>query len=141
MKKLNLLLKSSFQFKKTVFLPVNLSYSFKNFTTEVKKETFSESEALEIVEAGVFEILKGAAKCQLDKLSRAASFKELGFDSLDQVELVVAMEEKFNINLTDDESLKIQSVLDAIQIIHKAFLSEHTSKSDVKETNNFVPKI
>lgn len=67
---------------------------------EVKKETFSESEALEIVEAGVFEVLKGAAKCKQDKLSRAALFKDLGFDSLDQVEIVVALEEKFNINVT-----------------------------------------
>ena len=61
---------------------------------------YSESEALEIVEAGVFEILKGAAKCKLDKLSRAASFKDLGFDSLDQVEIIVAMEEQFNLNIS-----------------------------------------
>lgn len=63
-------------------------------------QNFSEQEALEIIEAGVFEVLKGAAKCKVDKLSRAASFQDLGFDSLDQVELVVALEEKFNINIT-----------------------------------------
>lgn len=64
------------------------------------EQKFSESEAMEIVEAGVFEVLKTAAKCKHDKLSRAASFKDLGFDSLDQVELVVALEEKFNINIS-----------------------------------------
>lgn len=114
----------------------------KFFTSEVKKETFAESEALELVEAGVFEILKGAAKCQLDKLSRAALLKDIGFDSLDQVELVVAMEERFNVNISDDEALKIQSVLDAIQIMHKAFIAAHCgtgSNIEVKEDN--VPKI
>jgi acyl carrier protein len=73
-----------------------------NFTDLSKnnEQKFSESEAMEIIEAGVFEVLKTAAKCKHDKLSRAASFKDLGFDSLDQVELVVALEEKFNINIS-----------------------------------------
>ena len=87
-------------------------------------------------------VLKGAAKCQHDKLSRAALLKDIGFDSLDQVELVVAMEEKFNVNITDDDSLKIQSVLDAIQIMHKAYISTHCNvgtQVDVKAEN--IPKV
>jgi hypothetical protein len=47
---------------------------------------------LEETEAKVFQVLKSAAKCNQAKLSRNASFEELGFDSLDSVELVVAME-------------------------------------------------
>jgi hypothetical protein len=46
---------------------------------------------LEEVEAKVFQVLKSAAKCNQAKLNRAATFEELGFDSLDSVELVVAM--------------------------------------------------
>ena len=46
---------------------------------------------LEQVETKIFDILKTAAKCDQSKLSRKASFEELGFDSLDSVELVVAM--------------------------------------------------
>lgn len=79
--------------------------SYRFSSQEVKKETFTENQALEIVEAGVFEVLKGAAKCKQDKLSRAALFKDLGFDSLDQVEIVVALEEKFNINITGTTKL------------------------------------
>lgn len=53
-----------------------------------------------MVESGVFEVLKSANKTKLDKLTRDASFEELGFDSLDQVELVVSMEERFKVNIT-----------------------------------------
>src|SRR5690349_17693743 len=88
------------------------NFQFRNFGTN---NQISEKESLELVEAGVFEVLKSAAKCKHDKLNRTATLEELGFDSLDQVELVVAMEEKFGINISDDDSLKIQSVLDAIQ--------------------------
>ena len=93
----------------------------------------SEKESLELIEAGVFEVLKSAAKCKHEKLGRTATLEELGFDSLDQVELVVAMEEKFGINISDDDSLKIQSVLDAIQIMHNYYLKEKVNVGTVVE--------
>ena len=48
---------------------------------------FSNSQAtlLEEVEGKVFQVLRSAAKCKQDKLSREATFEELGFDSLDSV--------------------------------------------------------
>ena len=73
---------------------------------------------IEYVEGKVFEVLKSAAKCQHDKLARTASFEELGFDSLDGVELVLAMEEHFGFDVTNNEAEKITSVMDAIQIFH-----------------------
>ena len=66
------------------------------------------------MEGKVFEVLKNAAKCKHDKLSRTATFEELGFDSLDGVELVLAMEEHFGFDLTNAEAEKIVTVLDAI---------------------------
>jgi len=47
---------------------------------------------LEETEAKVFQVLKSATKCNQAKLTKSATFEELGFDSLDSVELVVAME-------------------------------------------------
>ena len=41
-------------------------------------EVTNENEALELVEAKVFEVLKSAAKCDHSKLNRQASFEELG---------------------------------------------------------------
>ena len=50
------------------------------------------------------------------------SFEELGFDSLDGVELVLAMEEHFGFDLTNEEAEKIVTVLDAIQTFHSNYV-------------------
>lgn len=96
----------------------------------------SEKECLDLIESGVFEVLKSAAKCKHDKLNRSATLEELGFDSLDQVELVVAMEEKFGINISDDDSLKIQTVLDAIQIMHTYYVKEKVNVGTIVENKD-----
>jgi len=50
-----------------------------------------------------------------------ASFtKELGADSLDVVELVMAFEETFEIEIDDESAGKIQTVQDAIDYIEQA---------------------
>jgi acyl carrier protein len=47
----------------------------------------------------------------------AAFHKDLGLDSLDAVELVMALEEEFAIEIPDSEADKIQSCSDAINYI------------------------
>ena len=50
----------------------------------------------------------------------AASFvDDLGADSLDLVELIMAMEEEFDIKIEDEEAEKIKTVQDAIDFINK----------------------
>ena len=83
-----------------------------------QQETLNENEIIELVEGKIFEVLKSAAKCDHSKLSRTATFEELGFDSLDGVELVLAMEEHFSIDLSNEDAEKITTVMDAIQIFH-----------------------
>jgi len=78
----------------------------------------NENELIEYVEGKIFEVLKSAAKCKHEKLARTASFEDLGFDSLDGVELVLAMEEYFGFDITNNEAEKITSVMDAIQVFH-----------------------
>lgn len=52
------------------------------------------------------------------KVSEGASFiDDLGADSLDTVELVMAFEEEFNVEIPDDAAEKIQTVGDAINFI------------------------
>lgn len=79
---------------------------------------------LEEVEIKVFEVLKSAAKCKTDKLTRTASFEELGFDSLDSVEMVVALEENFGVDLEESEAEKLSNVNDAIQLFYKHKLEQ-----------------
>jgi acyl carrier protein len=53
-----------------------------------------------------------------DKVSETASFiDDLGADSLDTVELVMAFEEEFGIEIPDDAAEKIATVKDAITFI------------------------
>ena len=52
------------------------------------------------------------------KVSKEAKFKEdLDLDSLDAVEIVMAIEEEFCIEIPDAESDKILSVADAVEYI------------------------
>ena len=76
----------------------------------------NDNEMIEFVEGKVFEVLKSAAKCKHEKLARTATFEDLGFDSLDGVELVLAMEEHFGFDLSNEEAEKIDTVMDAVQI-------------------------
>ena len=55
------------------------------------------------------------------KVVEAASFvDDLGADSLDTVELVMAFEEEFNLEIPDDAAEKIGTVGDAIKHISEA---------------------
>ncbi|CAI8313417.1 MAG: Acyl carrier protein [Hyphomonas sp. TMED17] len=58
-----------------------------------------------------------------DKVTEPASFiDDLGADSLDLVELVMAFEEEFNIEIPDDVQEKIRTVGDAV-----THIKEHVS--------------
>ena len=48
---------------------------------------------------------------------KASFVNDLGADSLDTVELVMALEEKFDIEIPDDEAEKIQTVGQAIHYV------------------------
>ena len=55
-----------------------------------------------------------------DEVKPEASFVEdLGADSLDLTELIMAMEEAFDIEIDDEEAQKILKVKDAIEYIEK----------------------
>jgi acyl carrier protein len=54
-----------------------------------------------------------------DEIKPESSFiEDLGADSLDIVELVMAMEEEFEVEIPDEEAENIKTVGDAINYIH-----------------------
>jgi len=54
------------------------------------------------------------------EVTSSASFvDDLGADSLDQVELIMAFEEAFDIEIPDEEAEKIKTVQDAVDYIEK----------------------
>lgn len=55
-----------------------------------------------------------------DEVKREASFiDDLGADSLDTVELIMAFEEEFGIEIPDEDAEKMNTVGDAIQYLEK----------------------
>lgn len=67
---------------------------------------------------------------EADNMSDTASFiDDLGADSLDTVELVMALEEEFDLEIPDDAAEKIQTVKDAIAFIEANAKAEAKAKT------------
>ncbi len=72
----------------------------------------------ENIEARVKEIIVNELGVEAEKVTSEASFVEdLGADSLDTVELVMAFEEEFGMEIPDEDAEQLQSVGDAIKYI------------------------
>lgn len=70
------------------------------------------------VEAKVKEIIVQQLGVEADKVVPAASFvDDLGADSLDVVELVMAFEEEFGVEIPDEAAEKIGTVKDAVDFL------------------------
>ena len=71
------------------------------------------------IKAKVVLIVKDKLSVDAKVIEDAHSFEDLGADSLDMVEIVMSVEEKFNIEITDEEAEKITSVDQAVKLIVK----------------------
>lgn len=72
------------------------------------------------VETKVKKIIVDQLDVTEDELASGASFvDDLGADSLDTVEMVMAFEEEFSIEIPDEDAEKIRTVQDAVDYIEK----------------------
>jgi acyl carrier protein len=70
------------------------------------------------IEVRVKKIVVEHLGVEADKVTEGASFiDDLGADSLDTVELVMAFEEAFEVEIPDEEAEKIRTVQDAVSYI------------------------
>lgn len=70
------------------------------------------------IEEKVRSIIVDQLGVESDKVTADAKFiEDLGADSLDTVELVMAFEENFDIEVPDEEAEKLQSVADVVAYI------------------------
>lgn len=75
------------------------------------------------VEERVKNIIVEQLGVEAAQVTEGAKFvDDLGADSLDTVELVMALEEEFSIEIPDEDAEKIASVVDAIN-----YINEHSS--------------
>jgi acyl carrier protein len=71
------------------------------------------------LENKVKDIIAEELGVEREKLTNEASFMEdLGADSLDTVELVMAFEKEFDIDIPDEEAEKLRTVGDALGYLH-----------------------
>jgi acyl carrier protein len=78
------------------------------------------------LEARVKEIIVEQLGVEASQVTTGAKFvDDLGADSLDTIELVMALEEEFEIEIPDEDAEKIVSVGDAVN-----YISEHSAKTE-----------
>jgi len=74
----------------------------------------------EEIEEKVVSIVAEQLSVDKAEITRDTSFvNDLGADSLDTVELVMELEDEFNMNIPDDEAEKLQTVGAAVDFIKK----------------------
>ncbi|MBO77432.1 MAG: acyl carrier protein [Gemmatimonadetes bacterium] len=74
----------------------------------------------ESIDARVREIIINELGVEPEKVTDDASFVEdLGADSLDTVELVMAFEEEFGLDIPDEDAEKMRTVGDAVGYLNK----------------------
>ncbi len=72
------------------------------------------------IQEQVYEIIQRKLSVNLEQITPEASFTEdLGADSLDTVELVMDLEEEFNISIPEEDQEKLRTVQDAIDYLEQ----------------------
>ncbi len=71
------------------------------------------------VEDKLKKVIADKLSVDLEEVVENASFvDDLGADSLDLVELIMSMEEEFDVEIPDDDAEKMVTVKDAIEYLH-----------------------
>jgi len=107
---------------RSVFLPRHVWNVSRSQTRLPRYAEFSTGNALpkDAIESRILNVIKGFEKVDPTKVTTTSSFSnDLGLDSLDAVEVVMAVEEEFGIEIPDAEADEIQTVQQAIDYISK----------------------
>ncbi len=54
-----------------------------------------------------------------DAIVQAHSFQDLGVDSLDMVEIIMDLEEQFNVEINDEDAEKLTNLTEVVDYIHQ----------------------
>ena len=69
-----------------------------------------------VVESRVLAVLRNIEKLSGASISASSTWRELGLDSLDEVEVVMQLEEEFMVDLYDPDAVKITGVKEAVEV-------------------------
>ncbi|MBR2188416.1 MAG: acyl carrier protein [Eubacterium sp.] len=65
------------------------------------------------------EIMVNTLNLEEKDIKPEASLKDLGVDSIDAVELIMSLEENYDIQIPDEDAAKLEKVSDIIEYINK----------------------
>lgn len=92
---------------------------FNTLAPFLKRIQTNEEKSVSTIEERVKKIVAEQLGVKLEDVTNEASFvDDLGADSLDTVELVMALEEEFELEIPDEEAEKISKVQNAIDYIN-----------------------
>lgn len=77
---------------------------------------------LQEIETVVSEILIDKLGISNNDISQVSTMKDLGADSLDEVEIIIEIEKKFGIVIPDDDILQIQTIEDLCKYVENKIL-------------------
>jgi acyl carrier protein len=76
------------------------------------------------VESKIIEIIAEGLQVEKTKITpQSRLVEDLGADSLDQVEIVMAIDAAFSIDTSDDEAAKITTIADAVALVKQKISS------------------
>lgn len=116
-------------FSKSISSPSSsASFVFKNFTARHNYSSTIDHLSKEQVEERVFNVLKAFDKVVTTNPSfnSTSTFtSDLGLDSLDVVEVIMAVEEEFGIEIPDEAADNFKTPLEVIEYVHDKMHSSH----------------
>jgi len=75
--------------------------------------------ATENTESKIKEIVAEILKIEPKTIQSESTFEDLNVDSLDMVEIIMKMEEEFDIEISDEQAEKIKSIRDAVEKVQE----------------------
>lgn len=81
--------------------------------------------SMSIVSVRVKEIISRLGNISMDRITLSSNFRtDLGLDSLDLVELIMAFEDEFGGEVTDEDAQQIHTVGEVVKYIEQTLLSQ-----------------
>jgi acyl carrier protein len=68
----------------------------------------------------IAQIVADKLRIPAENVKAESTFKDLGADSLDTVEIIMNFEETFGIEIRDEDAEKIKTIGEAVELIHQA---------------------
>jgi acyl carrier protein len=88
----------------------------------------------------VLSIIAATQRLPRDRITLDSSFEELGFDSLDAMNILFALETEFNISVPDDAARSIRSVRAAVEGVQALVDAQKTGTPTQNPEANSAPR-